>query len=233
MIPSCDKGLELQSDLMHFCFVFLWLLEPLFPDRTPTHWTMAKTRLTQSCQRFSADSELGVEARPGPVRMLVGLCGEHAGSGQLIGEGGSHGWSRAGPRVPGSGYPICPCLGGSPCGCPAVLDRASPLTLESSLFGKGLLTDGGCTVLEVVLWVDGGMGWALGKEGGRGRLGPGGHCTHNTASSLPPSFQFLVIAGLADPHPPGARKVGVPAHPVHSQAGPQGWALERRAADES
>lgn len=141
------------------------------------------------------------------------------GPGQLIGEGGSHGWSRARPRVPGSGYPICPCLGGPPCGCPAVLDRASSLTLESSLFGKGLLTDGGCTVLGVVLWVDGGMGWALGRERGRGRLGPGGHCTHNTASSLPPSFQFLVIAELADPHPPGARKVECPPTPSTARLG--------------
>lgn len=73
-------------------------------------------------------------------------------------------------------------------------------------------------VLEVVLWVDRGVGWAPGRERQSGTwwaLYPR-HCF------LPPSllpFQFLVIAGLADPHPPGARKLECPPSPSTARLG--------------
>lgn len=74
---------------MHFCFVFLWLLKPLFPGENLHPPDNGKNQINSHCQRFSADAELGVEVK---VHMLAGQCGEHAGSG-TIHRGGREPWT--------------------------------------------------------------------------------------------------------------------------------------------
>ena len=78
LIPPWEKGLESQSDLLHFCFVFLWLLKPLFPHESPhpsdNGKTQIKSPMASPCAATVVGGGGGVEAS------VVCVCEAWAGA---------------------------------------------------------------------------------------------------------------------------------------------------------